>query len=118
MLPFPRDGEVQGNTLPSAVVGKLQADAYLPGVNIEFWSRHPGLVWSNSFAGDEVRIRAALLAPRFHQLLDVATVFGLERLQAEWAILEVEGRPETRRAAPHVERILHHIGIGFAYAQT
>src|ERR1700730_4730489 len=61
--------------------------------NKAFWKKYPGLVWSNRQAGDDVRIRAALMKPRFPVLLDIAVTFGLERLEQEWAILR--GGPET-----------------------
>ena len=35
-----------------------------------FSQRHPELVWSNSKAGEEVYLRAALLKPRYHTILD------------------------------------------------
>lgn len=47
------------------------------------WQKFPGLVWSNRNADDEVRIRAALTRARFPVLLELALVFGLERLKHE-----------------------------------
>jgi hypothetical protein len=82
------------------------------------WRRHPGLVWSNRNADDTVRLRAALIRPRFRLLLDLALVFGLERLRQEWEVLSREESPEARRAAPVVERILNHIGEGFRRADS
>ena len=82
----------------------------------EFWRRHPGLIWSNPDADDSVRLRAALLQPRFGRLLDVALEFGLERLRREWEILYVENTPEARRALPAVQRILQHLEEGFRLA--
>ena len=55
--------------------------------NETFWTRHPGLAWSNPEADDSVRIRAALLRPRFRRLLDIAREFGLPRIQREWKAL-------------------------------
>lgn len=81
-----------------------------------FWQRHPGLVWSNPEADDSAFICAALLRPRFTCLLDIAAEFGLERLQREWALLQAEATPESRRATAAVERILSHIEKGFALA--
>ena len=81
-----------------------------------FWDRHPGLVWSNPNASDTIFIRAALVRPRFDTLVDFAQEFGLERLRAEWKVLETEGTPEARRATPIVERILRNIEKGFALA--
>ena len=45
---------------------------------------HPGLLWSNPNAGEAGRIRAALLRPRFAQLLDITLEFGVERVRQEW----------------------------------
>lgn len=63
----------------------------------EFWRAHPGLVWSNPQASDAVHIRAALVRPRFHLLLDIAMEFGLPRLRAEWNILQTDDTPEVKR---------------------
>ncbi len=84
----------------------------------EFKARHPGLVWSNSQASDEVWIRAALLHPRFHTILDACIEFGLERVRHEWQVLTQEAAPEVSRVASEVNRILQHIAEGFADAQT
>ena len=83
-----------------------------------FWAKYPGLAWSNPGAGDTVRIRAALLRPRFGRLLDIALIFGLERLQEEWRILLEEPTEEVTRAQESVERILDHIAKGFACADA
>ncbi len=84
----------------------------------EFKARHPGLVWSNSQAGDEVWIRAALLRPRFHTILDACLEFGLARVRQEWHVLKQDASPEVGRVASEVNRILQHIAEGFADAQT
>jgi hypothetical protein len=81
-----------------------------------FWSRHPGLVWSNPDAGDEVKIRAALLRPRFLEILEIAHEFGVDRVTREWQLLSTEGTTEARRASPSVERILSNIARGAALA--
>jgi hypothetical protein len=81
-----------------------------------FWEDFPELVWSNRTAGDTVYIRAALTQPRFETLLQIAQRFGLGRLHGEWRVLTDEGTPETRRAAPIVERILRNIEKGFSIA--
>ena len=80
----------------------------------DFWQRHPGLVWSNPDASDAAHIRAALLRPRFSQLLDIAVEFGLERVRQEWSVLETERSREAERARPVVERVLHNIEEGLA----
>jgi hypothetical protein len=81
-----------------------------------FWQSHRGLVWSNPVAADSVQLQAALLHPRFSQLLDLAVEFGVERLRGEWRELSAEPNPETARARQPVERILTHIENGFALA--
>jgi hypothetical protein len=83
-----------------------------------FWQTQPGLVWSNPNAGDAVYIRAALLRPRFGQLLDFAVVFGLTRVRQDLDFRRAEPTPEVERARPPVERILRHIEEGFARAAT
>jgi len=74
------------------------------------------MLWSNPNAGDSARIRAALLRPRFAQLLDIALEFGVERVRQEWAVLGADGTREFERARLPVERILRHIEEGFARA--
>jgi len=64
---------------------------YLAHMNDErrewFWKQFPGLVWSNSKAGDAVMIRAALSRPYENRLEAIGREFGMERLRQEWAIL-------------------------------
>jgi hypothetical protein len=81
-----------------------------------FWKTHPGLVWSNLAASDTTHIRAALLRPRYGQLLAIALEFGLERLRQEWVELQSDDSLDIARARPSVERILTHIEKGFALA--
>ena len=83
-----------------------------------FWARHPGLAWSDPNADDSIRIRAALLRPRFHRLLDIATEFGLDRLQSEWSALLAGADDPVDRARDSVERILRNIEKGFADADA
>jgi hypothetical protein len=78
------------------------------------WEKHRGLIWSNPDAGDSAHIRAALVRPRFSQLLDIAVEFGAGRVRREWEILQTDPTPEVARARPAVERILRHIEEGFA----
>ena len=82
----------------------------------KFWQTQRGLVWSNPDASDAAHIRAALLRPRFGQLLDIALEFGLERIRDEWEVLQTERTREVERARPPVERILRHLEEGFARA--
>jgi hypothetical protein len=83
-----------------------------------FWKAQRGLIWSNPNAGDSAHIRAALLRPRFGQLLEIAVEFRLERVRAEWAVLKEERTRDAERARLPVERILRHIEEGFARAAT
>lgn len=69
-------------------------------------------MWSNSRAPDAAYIRAALLRPRFLQLLDVASEVGLARLRKEWSLLEKEDSPEARRCAATTRRILKNMAEG------
>ncbi len=82
----------------------------------EFWQTQRGLVWSNPKADDSTHIRAALLRPRFSQLLEIAVEFGFGRVRQEWSFLEREPTREVERARASVERILGHIEEGFARA--
>jgi hypothetical protein len=82
----------------------------------EFWQKHRGLVWSNPAADDSVHLQAALLHPRFSQLLDLAVEFGIARLRREWNELQSGETSETARARGSVERILTHIERGFNLA--
>ena len=84
----------------------------------EFWQKHRGLVWSNPSADDSVHLQAALLHPRFSQLLELAVEFGAARLRAEWAELQCDNIREVARAREPVERILNHIERGFALAAS
>lgn len=87
--------------------------------NETFWTRHPGLAWSNPEADDSVRIRAALLRPRFRRLLDIACKFGLPRLRREWeALARDEDDAPFKRARIPVERILKNIEEGFNRADA
>jgi hypothetical protein len=81
-----------------------------------FWKRHPGLVWSNRHATDDVRIRAALMKPNFPVLLDIAAEFGPDRLEKEWGILRADPETDTRRVEQVVSQILANIRRG--YEQT
>ena len=81
-----------------------------------FWTAHPGLVWSNPDASDEVMIRAALLKPRFSEILDIALEFSVDRVEREWNALRDENTEEARRAAPAVERIIANVRRGAALA--
>lgn len=82
----------------------------------EFASKHRSLVWSRRDAPPEVILRAALLAPRFHTLLDACCAFGWEVVTGEWKELANEPSREVRRAAPLVERMLRNIEAGFRHA--
>lgn len=77
----------------------------------QFWQTRRGLIWSNPKAGGSAHIRAALLRPRFGQLLDIALEFGLERLRAEWAVLDREGTAAAQRARRRTDSVPHRGGI-------
>lgn len=83
-----------------------------------FWDQHPGLAWSNPDADDSTRIRSALLRPRFHRLLEIATEFGIDRLHTEWKALLAGADDAVDRARDSVERILRNIEKGFTDADT
>jgi hypothetical protein len=85
---------------------------------MDFWSQFPGMVWSNPNAGDSVRIRAALLKPKFHVLLAIAVEFGHERLLEEWSILQVDPLTDASGAAQSVNRILKNILRGYQQASS
>ncbi len=85
--------------------------------NAQFQYSHPGLVWSNSQAEEAVLIRAALLKPRIHTVLDACLAFGLDRVRLEWRLLAAAAVPETWRVEAEVTRMLRHIGEGFADAK-
>jgi hypothetical protein len=94
-----------------------------PDRDYAFWDSHDGvgLVWSNPHASDSVMISNALLSPSFHQLLDIAVEFGLDRLESEWETLKSDylSSPcpqelkQISLAQPVVERILRNIAKGF-----
>jgi hypothetical protein len=72
----------------------------------------PGLVWSNTKAPVEACIRAALLRPRFLEILKIVSLIGLGRVKNEWTILESEQSPEAQRASFYTKRILKNIELG------
>ena len=80
------------------------------------WENFPGLVWSNRQAPDEVRIRAALMKPSFPVLLAIATAFGPDRLEHEWAVLRTDPETDTQRVEPAVTQILTNIRRGYEQA--
>lgn len=72
----------------------------------------PGLVWSNTKAPVEAYVRAALLRPRFFEILKIVSLIGLVRVKKEWTILEKEQSPEALRASSYTCRILKNIELG------
>ncbi|MFM8715716.1 MAG: hypothetical protein ACKOF3_02885 [Spartobacteria bacterium] len=72
----------------------------------------PGLIWSNRKAPLEALIRAALLRPRFLEILKIVSLIGLARVKNEWTILENEQSPEALRASSYTNRILKNIELG------
>lgn len=85
-----------------------------------FAQRHKSLVWSNANASIDTLLRAALVKPQFDQLLEAATEFGIDRLNALWRGLQKRPDAATLRAAPITNRILKHIQDGYqqAFAKT
>lgn len=80
-----------------------------------FWKKFPGLVWSNSTAGDSVMIRAALLRPRFHQLLSICLEFGMFRVEHEFEMIRDEF--PSSAAVSTVSEMLDNIKKGFQRAE-
>ena len=80
-----------------------------------FWKGLPGIVWSKPAAEDAVWIRAALLQPRFENLLKIAREFGLAGLRQEWQVLSDSAatEPDFMQAASVVIHMLTNIEIGF-----
>ena len=78
----------------------------------DFWSKYPGIVWSNPDADDSVMISNALLQARSKILAAIAQHFGWSRLAREWQLLkaEVELFPMDLKAVitsgPKIEEIV------------
>ena len=72
----------------------------------------PGLVWSNTKAPLEAYVRAALLRPRFLEILKIVSLIGLGRVKNEWVVLESEQSPEVQSASSYTNRILQNIEQG------
>jgi hypothetical protein len=84
----------------------------------DFTASHRDLVWSRRDAEPVVYLRAALLSPRFHTVLDACRAFGFALVRSEWQALQREDSPESRRVAPQVDRMLHNIETGLQHAAT
>lgn len=84
----------------------------------DFAATYRDLVWSRRDAEPVVYLRAALLSPRFHTVLDACRAFGFVQVRSEWQALRAEDSSESRRAASHVERMLHNIETGLQHAAT
>jgi hypothetical protein len=83
---------------------------------LPFTQKYRQLVWSNPDAPAEVFVRQALLKPDFSVLLDAAMEFGLDFVDAQWAVLMAEGSKEAVRAKPATERTLRNIRGGYEQA--
>lgn len=81
-----------------------------------FTQKYRQLVWSNPDAPAEVFVRQALLKPDFSVLLDAAIEFGLDFVDAQWAVLVAEGSKEAVRARVATERTLRNIRGGYELA--
>lgn len=99
-------------TQPSSSPTPLPAHSTLP-----FAQKYRQLVWSNPDAPAEVFVRQALLKPDFSVLLDAAIEFGLDFVDAQWAVLMAEGSKEAARAKLATERTLRNIRGGYEQAQ-
>lgn len=85
----------------------------------ELKTRYRHLAWSNAHASTDQLLRAALLEPRFHTLLDFVAVLGLEALDAAWADLLRSGHdPRVERVRAQTERCLHHLHEGHSLAAS
>lgn len=119
-----------GAGLRLALVGVADADLARPVVQpqmpsppnspvvspLPFTQKYRQLAWSNPDAPAEVFVRQALLKPDFSVLLDAATEFGLDFVDAQWAVLMAEGSKEAVRARPATERTLRNIRGGYEQA--
>jgi hypothetical protein len=119
-----------GAGLRLALVGLADADLARPAVQprlpsppsspvvspLPFTQKYRQLVWSNPDAPAEVFVRQALLKPDFSVLLDAAMEFGLDFVDAQWAVLMAEGSKEAVRARPATERTLRNIRGGYEQA--
>ncbi|MGB4117840.1 MAG: helix-turn-helix transcriptional regulator [Polaromonas sp.] len=119
-----------GAGLRLALVGVADVDLARPAVQprmpspansplaspLPFTQKYRQLVWSNPDAPAEVFVRQALLKPDFSVLLDAATEFGLDFVDAQWAVLMAEGSKEAARARPATERTLRNIRSGYEQA--
>lgn len=119
-----------GAGLRLALVGVADADLARPAAQprlppppnspvvspLPFTQKYRQLVWSNPDAPAEVFVRQALLKPDFSVLLDAATEFGLDFVDAQWAVLMTEGSKEAVRARPATERTLRNIRGGYEQA--
>ena len=83
---------------------------------LPFTQKYRQLVWSNPGAPAEVFVRQALLKPDFSVLLDAATEYGLDFVDAQWAVLMAEGGKEAVRARSATERTLRNIRGGYEQA--
>lgn len=100
-----------------AVQTRLPSPLNSPVVSpLHFTQKYRQLVWSNPDAPAEVFVRQALLKPDFSVLLDAATEFGLDFVDAQWAVLMLEGSKEAVRARPATERTLRNIRGGYEQA--
>lgn len=96
---------------PTPLPTPLNAHSSLP-----FTQKYRQLAWSNPNAPAEVFVRQALLKPDFSVLLDAAVEFGLDFVEAQWAVLMAEGSKEAVRARSATERTLRNIRGGYEQA--
>lgn len=77
-----------------------------------------GLVWSNRLAPNEVLVRSAIMHGAFHLLLEAVLAHGLEFIEQQLAIMQLdEDAALSDRALAEVRRKLGNIGRGIAAAE-
>jgi transcriptional regulator with XRE-family HTH domain len=81
-----------------------------------FRTRNRHLAWSNPNASSETLLRQALAKAEFQAILDASVVFGVERVEREWALLKASDAAPALRVAPVTDRILRNIHAGFQQA--
>lgn len=81
-----------------------------------FRARNRHLAWSNPNASSETLLRQALAKAEFQAILDASVVFGVERVEREWALLKASDAAPALRVAPVTDRILRNIHAGFQQA--
>jgi transcriptional regulator with XRE-family HTH domain len=95
--------------VPKATVASLADE-------VSFVAKNRHLAWSNPNASSETLLRQALAKAEFQAILDASVVFGVERVEREWALLKASDAAPALRVAPVTDRILRNIHAGFQQA--